>query len=137
MTSPVIRVDTRLVVLHCSVLDKSGKLVTNLPQSPFKVFENNTEQSIRLFRQEDVPVSLGIVIDNSGSMRNKRTRVEAASIQLVKASNPQDEVFIVNFNDDAYLDVPFTNQLSKLEEGVARYRQPWRHGHARRHFDVD
>ncbi|MBI5281747.1 MAG: VWA domain-containing protein [Candidatus Solibacter usitatus] len=116
----VIRVDTRLVVLHCSVLDKSGRLITNLPQSAFKVFENGQEQSVKLFRREDIPVSLGIVIDNSGSMRDKRLRVEAAAVKLVKASNPEDEVFIVNFNDDAYLDVPFTNQLAKMEEGLAR-----------------
>jgi VWFA-related protein len=116
----VIRVDTRLVVLHCAVMDRKGNLITNLPQSAFKVFENNVEQPVKLFRREDVPVSLGIVIDNSGSMRDKRQRVEAASVQLVKASNRQDDVFIVNFNDDAYLDVPFTNQIPKLEEGVAR-----------------
>ncbi len=116
----VIRVDTRLVVLHCSVLDRAGKLVTTLPQNAFKVMENNVEQPVKLFRREDVPVSIGIIIDNSGSMRDKRQRVEAASVQLVKASNRQDEVFVVNFNDDAYLDVPFTNQIAKLEEGVAR-----------------
>jgi VWFA-related protein len=116
----VIRVDTRLVVLHCAVVDKKGGLITNLPQSAFKVYENKVEQPIRLFRREDVPVSLGIVIDNSGSMRDKRARVEAAAIRLVKASNPQDEVFVVNFNDEAYLDVPFTSDITKLEEGVAR-----------------
>ncbi|MBI5083480.1 MAG: VWA domain-containing protein [Acidobacteria bacterium] len=116
----VIRVDTRLVVLHCSVLDKSGRLITNLTRDAFRVFENGQEQSVKLFRREDIPVSLGIVIDNSGSMRDKRLRVEAAAVKLVKASNPEDEVFIVNFNDDAYLDVPFTNQLAKLEEGLAR-----------------
>jgi len=115
-----IRVETRLVVLHCAVVDKKGGLVTNLPMSAFKVYENNVEQPIRVFRREDVPVSLGIVIDNSGSMRDKRQRVEAAAIELVKSSNPQDEVFVVNFNDEAYLDVPFTNDIKKLEEGVAR-----------------
>ncbi|MFZ5927145.1 MAG: VWA domain-containing protein [Acidobacteriota bacterium] len=116
----VIRVDTRLVVLHCAVADKRGGLITNLPQSAFRVYENKVEQPIRLFKREDVPVSLGIVIDNSGSMRDKRARVEAAAVRLVKASNPQDEVFVVNFNDEAYLDVPFTNDITKLEEGVAR-----------------
>lgn len=116
----VIRVETRLVVLHCAVMDKKGNLITNLPQSAFKVYENNVQQPVKLFRREDVPVSLGIVIDNSGSMRDKRQRVEAAAVRLVKASNRQDDVFIVNFNDDAYLDVPFTNQIPKLEEGVAR-----------------
>jgi VWFA-related protein len=116
----VIRVDTRLVVLHCAVVDRKGGLITNLPQSAFKVYENKVEQPIRLFKREDVPVSLGIVIDNSGSMREKRARVEAAALRLVKASNPQDEVFVVNFNDEAYLDVPFTSDITKLEEGVGR-----------------
>lgn len=118
--SDTIRVDTRLVVLHCSVLDRGGKQITTLPRETFKVFENNVEQEIRVFRREDIPVSLGIVIDNSGSMRDKRQKVEAASIRLVKASNRQDEVLVVNFNDDAFLDVPFTSDISKLEEGVAR-----------------
>ena len=112
--------DTRLVLLPVSVADKSGKLITTLDQKAFKVFENGTEQPIKIFRREDVPISLGIVIDNSGSMREKRQKVETASLDLVKASNPQDEVFVVNFNDEAYLDVPFTNDLKKLEDGVAR-----------------
>jgi Ca-activated chloride channel homolog len=67
-----------------------------------------------------VPVSLGIIVDNSGSMRDKRVKVETASADLVRASNPQDEVFVVNFNDDAYLDVPFTSDIKKLEQGLAR-----------------
>jgi Ca-activated chloride channel homolog len=114
------RSDTRLVVLYASVFDKGGKMVTTLPRDAFKVLENNAEQQIRVFRREDIPISLGIVVDNSGSMRTKRAKVEAASLALVKASNKQDEVFIVNFNDDAYLDQPFTNEIAKLEEGLAR-----------------
>jgi Ca-activated chloride channel homolog len=117
---PTFSVGTRLVVLPVSVLDRSGKLVTNLPQKAFKVFENGVEQPIKIFRREDVPISLGIIIDNSGSMREKRQKVETASLDLVKASNPQDEVFIVNFNDDAFLDVPLTNDIKKMEQGVAR-----------------
>ena len=116
----LIRSDTRLVVLHMSVLDHSGKLITNLPKDNFKVFENNAEQQVSVFKREDIPVSIGVVVDNSGSMREKRQKVETAAIQLVKASNKLDEVFIVNFNDDAYLDVPFTNDLHKMEEGIAR-----------------
>ncbi len=116
----VIRSDTRLVVLHMSVLDHSGKLITNLPKDQFKVFENNAEQQVSVFKREDIPVSIGIIVDNSGSMREKRQKVETAVIQLVKASNKLDEAFIVNFNDDAYLDVPFTNDIHKLEEGIAR-----------------
>jgi Ca-activated chloride channel homolog len=118
--STTFRADTRLVVLHATVVDKSGKLVTNLAQNAFRVYEDGVEQPMKIFRREDVPVSMGIVIDNSGSMRDKRKRVEDAALGLVKASNPQDEVFVVNFNDEAYLDVPFTSEAKKLEDGVAR-----------------
>jgi Ca-activated chloride channel family protein len=118
--SPTFSTDTNWVILPVSVSDKGGKLVTNLQQNSFKVFENGIEQPIKLFRHEDVPISLGIIIDNSGSMKEKRQKVEVASVDLVKASNPHDEVFIVNFNDEAYLDVPFTNDIKKMEEGVAR-----------------
>jgi VWFA-related protein len=117
---PLFKADTRLVVLHASVVDKKGKLLTELPQDAFKVFENGAEQNIKVFRREDVPVSIGMVIDNSGSMRDKRAKVERASLDLVKASNPQDEVFIVNFNDEAYLDVEFTNDMNLLQQGIAR-----------------
>ena len=117
---PSFRADTRLVVLPVSVADKNGKLITDLQQKAFKVYENGIEQPIKLFKREDVPVSLGIIIDNSGSMKEKRHQVEVASLDLVKASNPQDEVFVVNFNDVAYLDVPMTNDIKALEEGVAR-----------------
>src|SRR6266849_6574690 len=115
---PLFTSDTQRVLLHVSVLDKNGKLITNIPQSAFKVYENNVEQTLRLFRREDVPVSMGIIIDNSGSMRDKRAKVNAAALALVKDSNPQDEVFIFNFNDDVYLDQPFTNDIKKLEEAL-------------------
>ena len=118
---PLFHSDTERVLLHVSILDKNGKLITNVPQSAFKVFENNVEQTIRYFRREDVPVSLGIVIDNSGSMRDKRAKVSAASLALIKESNPQDEVFIFNFNDDVYLDQPFTSDVKKLEEALDKY----------------
>jgi Ca-activated chloride channel family protein len=117
---PVFRAGTQLVDLHVSVLDKSGKLITDVPESAFKVYENAIEQPIKLFRREDVPVSMGIIIDNSGSMRDKRTKVAAASMALVKASNPQDEEFIVDFNDDAYLDQPLTSEIKKLEAALDR-----------------
>ena len=112
--------DTRLVVLHASVIDQSGKLLTDLPRSAFKVFENGTEQEIKTFKREDVPVSMGLLIDGSGSMRDKKSKVAAASIGFVKASNPQDEMFIVNFNDEAYLDVPLTNNQKQLEQGLTK-----------------
>ncbi len=107
--------DASLVTLHVSVLDKNGRPVTNLPRSAFKVFEDNIEQPFKTFTREDVPVSMGILLDNSGSMREKRARVSAAAIALVKASNPEDEEFIVTFNDDAFFDQRFTSDIKKLQ----------------------
>jgi VWFA-related protein len=102
------------------VVDRDGKILTNLGREAFTIFENNVEQPVKVFRREDVPISLGLIVDNSGSMRDKRSKVAAAALALVKASNRQDEVFIVNFNDDAYLDVPFTGDIKRLEEGLSR-----------------
>ncbi len=117
---PLYRADARLVLLHASVTDKKGRLVTDIPQSAFKIFEDGVEQPIKLFRREDVPVSMGILVDNSGSMSNKRTRVAAAALELVKQSNPDDEVFIVNFNDDTHFDQPLTSNIGKLQAALAR-----------------
>ena len=123
-TVPVFTSDTRLVVCHTTVVDKAGRLVTNLKQDAFTVFENDVKQDILLFRREDIPVSLGLIIDNSGSMRSKRTSVEAAALALVKDSNPEDEVFIVNFNDDAFIDNPdnkdFLTDIEKMKEALTR-----------------
>jgi Ca-activated chloride channel homolog len=115
------RADTRLVVLHATVIDKSGKLVTNLQPKAFKVFENKVEQPIKKVLREDVPVSMGLIVDNSGSMRTKRQKVEAAALAMVRSSNPEDEVFIVNFNDEAFLEEPgFTSDIKVLERGLAK-----------------
>jgi Ca-activated chloride channel homolog len=116
----VFRSGTELVDLPISVLDKAGKLIPDIPQSAFKVYENNIEQPVVSFRRDDIPVSIGIIIDNSGSMRDKRSKVAAAALALVKNSNPQDEEFIVDFNDDAYLDQPFTSDIQKLETTLQR-----------------
>ncbi|MCU1233915.1 MAG: von Willebrand factor, type [Candidatus Solibacter sp.] len=120
----VFHTDTRIVVCHTTVVDKNGHLITTLPKSAFTVFENKIRQDIRKFKSEDVPVSLGLVIDNSGSMRNKLDKVKAAALALVQASNHDDEVFIVNFNDTAYLDNPkdkdFTNDIGELEDALKR-----------------
>jgi VWFA-related protein len=101
-------------------VDRAGHLVVNLPETAFQVFENGVAQQIKVFKREDVPVSMGLVIDNSGSMREKRAKVEAAALALVKESNPQDEVFIVNFNDEAFLDKDFTSDIKDMQEGLAR-----------------
>ncbi len=113
--------DTRLVPLNVTVTEKSGHLVTNLPQSAFTVLENGAPQTIKIFKSEDVPVSIGLIIDNSGSMRDKRQAVESAALTLVKSSNPQDEAFVVNFNDEAYLDTPdLTNDIGVLEQALTK-----------------
>jgi VWFA-related protein len=113
--------NTRLVVLHATVLDKNGHLVTNLPKTAFQVYENETLQSIKDFKREDVPVSMGLIVDNSGSMRDKREKVKEAAIDLVKDSNAQDEVFVVNFNDEAFLDTKdFTSNIKDMEEALSK-----------------
>jgi len=123
-TGTVFRADTRLVVLPTTVVDKNGHLVTTLPREAFTVLENGVQQQIKQFNREDVPVSMGLIIDNSGSMREKRAKVEAAALALVKASNPEDEVFIVNFNDEAFLDNPhgkdFTSDIKEMEDALTR-----------------
>ncbi len=120
----IFRVGTRLIVCHTTVVDKNGHLVTDLPKTAFTVYENGVQQPINLFKREDIPVSLGLIIDNSGSMRDKRAKVEAAALALVKASNPVDETFVVNFNDEAFLDLPhskdFTSDIKDLEEALTR-----------------
>jgi Ca-activated chloride channel family protein len=112
--------DARLVVLHASVFDKGGRLITTLPQTAFQVYENNVLQQVKLFKREDIAVSMGLVIDNSGSMRDKRQKVAAAAVALVKDSNRDDEAFVVNFNDDAYLDCPFTSDVKKMEDALTK-----------------
>ena len=106
------------VQLHATVVDQKQRLVTNLDRTAFTVYEDGRPQVLTSFRRDDVPVALGIVIDNSGSMREKRAAVNQAALNLVRASNPRDEVFIVNFNDDAWLDQDFTSDIAKLREGL-------------------
>ncbi|MBV9087111.1 MAG: VWA domain-containing protein, partial [Acidobacteriaceae bacterium] len=106
------------VVLHATVIDNHQRLVTGLQKNDFQIWEDGQPQQITSFRREDIPVALGIVIDNSGSMRDKRAAVNQAAINLVKASNPHDEVFIVNFNDEYFLDQDFTSDVNLLKTGL-------------------
>src|ERR1700685_256928 len=116
----VFKKEVEEVVLHATVLDDKNHLVTTLDKSAFSVFENNQPQTIASFRHEDVPVAMGIVIDNSGSMREKRDKVNRAALNLVRSSNPQDQVFVVNFNDEYYLDQEFTSNINKLREALEK-----------------
>jgi VWFA-related protein len=115
----VLRADAFEVRLNASVIDSSGRAVDSLPQDAFRVFEDGVPQEIRSFRHEDLPVSLGILIDSSGSMYDKRPAVDAASLDLVKLSNPQDEAFLVDFSSEAYIDQDFTDSIPKLEKGLS------------------
>ena len=119
---PEIRVDVNLVVLHTTVLDDRGRFADGLKEENFRVSEDKVEQKLAVFKREDIPVSMGLVIDNSGSMRDKRPRVNAAALTMVEASNPQDEAFVVNFNDDFYLDLDkdFSNSIPELKEALER-----------------
>jgi len=116
----VIRKHVDEVLLHASVVDHKQRMVMDLNRNAFTVFEDGKQQTIVSFRHEDIPVAMGIVIDNSGSMREKRTKVNQAALNLVRSSNPQDEVFVVNFNDEYYLDQDFTNDLLKLKEALEK-----------------
>jgi Ca-activated chloride channel homolog len=117
-----IRVSVDMVVLHATVSDDKGQFVPGLKQDNFRVFENKVEQKVSAFSNEDAPVTVGLVIDNSGSMREKREQVNAAALAFVKASNPQDETFVVNFNDEYYLDLneDFTSDIRELNEALSR-----------------
>src|SRR5260370_17120055 len=112
------RTDTRLVDRHATVVDKEGDLVLELPQSAFTIYENGVKQEIKMFRREDVPVSLGLIIDNSASMHDKRAKVASAALALVSASNPEDEVFIMNFNEETSLEADYTSDIKRLEEAL-------------------
>ncbi len=117
-----IKISVNLVILHTTVLDDRGRFVEGLKEDNFRVFEDKALQKLSVFKLEDIPVSMGLVIDNSGSMREKRPRVNEAAITLVQASNRDDEAFVVNFNDDFYLDLDkdFTNSIPELKEALER-----------------
>jgi len=115
-----INVDVNMVVLHATVLDKKGRMVNDLKQDDFRVFEDGVVQRLSVFSHADIPVTMGIVIDDSGSMREKRPAVNTSAVTFVKTSNPQDQVFVVNFNDVYYLDTPgdFANNIEDLKSAL-------------------
>lgn len=115
-----IAVDVNLVVLHATVLDSRGRQINGLRKENFRVYEDGVAQNLSVFSQADIPVTLGIVIDDSGSMRDKRAAVNAAALTFVRTSNPQDQVFVVNFNDVYYLDTPgeFASNMEELKSAL-------------------
>ena len=114
-----LRVDVNLVELHVSVMDGAGRPVGGLQQENFKVTENNIDQRITIFKHEDIPVSLGLVLDNSRSIEPRKARLDAAALSFVRNSNPDDETFIVHFDFEAKLSRPFTNDRTVLQNDLS------------------
>jgi Ca-activated chloride channel family protein len=114
----VFRTEAREVVLHATVVDDRNRLITSLTKPDFTVFENGQPQQIRQFKMEDYPVAMGIVVDNSGSMREKREEVNKAALNLVRSSNSDDQIFVVNFSDEYFLDQDFTSDIKKLQSAL-------------------
>jgi VWFA-related protein len=114
----VFKKEVEEVMLHATVTDAQHNIVPNLDRSVFTILENGAPQPITSFRQQDVPVAMGIVVDNSGSMRDKRDEVNQAVMNLIRASNPKDEIFVVNFSQNYYLDQDFTSDEHLLETAL-------------------
>lgn len=119
----VIKSEADLVVLPVTVTDRHGHSVTGLKQEDFQVYAEGKPQSIRMFMRDDAPVTAGLVIDCSGSMKENRNEVAAAAKDFLSSSNPQDQIFVVNFNETAHLglpaSLPFTSDVSQLVSAVA------------------
>lgn len=121
---PIISVHSDLVVLHVTVLDRRKGYVAGLPEEAFLVYEDGQPQTLSVFRNEDTPVTVGLVIDNSGSMQPKRDGVIAAALTFARMSNPEDEMFLVNFNEYISTGLPdgvvFTSDLAVLRGSLGR-----------------
>ena len=113
-----LRADAYEVRLNATVLDSDGRSILTLGKDDFRVYEDGIPQTINSFRHEDLPVSLGILIDSSGSMYDKRAAVEQAALDLIKLSNKEDEAFVVDFSWEAFIDQDFTNDIDKLRQGL-------------------
>lgn len=117
---PVFRAEIGVVVLRATVRNGRGQPITGLDRGAFTVYENGDRQAITIFRHGDVPISLGILLDNSRSMRGKREAAEAAALSALLVSGPQDETFVMNFAEKARVDVPLTSDIAALAAGVSR-----------------
>ena len=119
-----ISVKVDMVVLHASVRNRKGILVSGLGKDNFQVYEDGVPQQIKYFSHEDIPVTVGLVVDNSGSMRPKRPEVIAAALAFARSSNPEDQMFAVSFNENVSFglpaDQPFTDNVAQLETALSR-----------------
>jgi Ca-activated chloride channel family protein len=110
-----MHMDVDLALVNITVTDPYNRLVTGLDTDNFRVFEDNVEQELVTFSSEDVPISIGVIFDISGSMANKVSKAREAAIQFFKTANPQDEFFLVSFNERAELTSSFTNSIEDLQ----------------------
>ncbi len=110
-----VRIDVELALVNVTVTDPYNRLVTGLDADNFRVFEDNVEQEVVNFSSEDVPISIGVIFDHSGSMADKLGKAKEAAIQFFKTANPQDEFFLVGFNERAELLSPFTDSVEDLQ----------------------
>jgi Ca-activated chloride channel family protein len=121
--SATISVNSDLVAIPVRVTDSNGNVVSGLTLQDFSVFEDGRLQKLTLFQQEDAPVTVGLVVDHSRSMGPKLAEVTAAVLAFAHSSNPQDEMFVVDFNDDVWLQIlggkPFTHSADDLEKEIA------------------
>jgi len=115
----ILHTEVEEVVLPASVIDDKGHLVQTLTKDNFQVLEDGVKQTVISFQHNDLPVSIALVVDNSGSMSRKRPAVNKSALDLIEASNPQDEAFVVNFSDEAFIDQEFTSNVNKLREGLS------------------
>ena len=116
-TGFVLHTDVEEVVLNATVLE-GNNLVPDLKRENFEVLEDGVKQSLISFQHTDLPVSIALVVDNSGSMSRKRPAVNKSALDLIQASNPEDEAFVVNFSDEAFIDQEFTSDVNKLRDGL-------------------
>jgi VWFA-related protein len=121
-TLPVLRVDSSLVLIPVHVTAASGASVTGLKKEDFLLFEDGVRQTITHFAQDDAPVSAGVLLDISGSMKNKMAKASAAATAFFQSANPEDEFFLVEFNGLAKLKVPFTRDWPVIAGEIARAR---------------
>lgn len=121
-----IRVNVGMAILHATVRDRKGHFASGLGEEHFQVYEDGVLQQIQSVEQEDIPVTVGLVVDNSGSMRPKRPEVVAAALEFVRFSNPEDEMFVINFNENVSFglsaETPFTDEASRLHVALSRMR---------------
>lgn len=114
-----MRTEVNEVLLNCTVIDAKGRTVTDLKRGDFRVWEDGAEQTTTSFLHQDLPVSIGILVDNSGSMHDKRAAVKAAALNLYRQSNSEDSAFIVNFAERAFMDQGFTSDINALDRGLS------------------